>query len=124
MRPDGLILRCCAPGQMYKVPGCKDSLASASLTRMLVNSASCAAYCVVKAAGMCWTRMTAAGKSRVKPGARRMTVAGPPVEAARTTIGKRWSAGADGLAGFASAGAGVSLIAWTVEARRDAGRTT
>src|ERR1700749_4569444 len=58
---------------------------------MPVNSASCAAYCVVKEAGMCCTRKTAAGKSRVKPGARRMTVAGPPVEAPRTTTGKRCS---------------------------------
>ena len=56
-----------------------------------MNSASCVAYCVVNAAGMCCTRITAAGKSPVKPGAMRMTVAGPPVDAASTTIGKRWS---------------------------------
>ena len=46
---------------------------------------------------MCCTRKTAAGKSRVKPGAMRITVAGPPVEAPRTTTGKRWSVtGAEG----------------------------
>src|ERR1700746_956280 len=65
---------------------------SASFTEISVNSASCAANCVVKAAGMCCTRITAAGNSLVKPGTRRMTVAGPPVDAARTTTGKRWSA--------------------------------
>src|SRR5581483_2838864 len=72
---------------------------------MPVNSASWAAYCVVKAAGMCWTRMTAAGNSRVKPGARRITVAGPPVEAARTTTGKRWSRPELGAGRLAGAGA-------------------
>ena len=69
----------------------RDSLDSASFTRISVNSASWAAYWEVKVAGMCCTKMTAAGKSRVKPGAMRITVAGPPVEATKTTTGNRWS---------------------------------
>src|SRR6266849_1727021 len=56
MRPVGVTRKCCAPGQIYSVPGCTASLASASLTRMLVNSASCAAYCVVKVAGKAGTK--------------------------------------------------------------------
>src|SRR5712675_1019542 len=128
MRPVGLTRRCCAPGHIYSVPACTASPFSASLTRMLVNSASCAAYCVVKVAGMCCTRKTAAGKSRVNPGARRITVAGPPVEAPRTTTGKRWSAGITGVvrmgigAGFA--GAALPLAPCTVRATLEAVRTT
>src|SRR6266404_2415015 len=126
MRPAGVTRRCCAPGQMYSVPGCTVSLASASFTRMLVNSASCAAYCVVKAAGMCCTRKTAAGKSRVNPGARRITVAGPPVEAPSTTTGKRWSAGIAGdvRAGAESFGAALPFVPCTERASLDAVRTT
>src|SRR6267143_3210720 len=127
MRPVGVMRRCCPPGQMYNVPGSRDSLASASLTRISVNSANCAAYCVVNAAGMCCTRMTAAGKSLVKPGAMRMTVAGPPVEAARTTTGNLWSspevAGARGLTGVC----GRTLappVSCNFEASREAVRTT
>src|SRR5690242_12532936 len=97
---------------------------------MLVNLASCAAYWVVKLAGICCTRNTAAGKSRVKPGARRMTVAGPPVEAPSTTMGKRWSSEADcgwratGGRGTAGPVAGAPLVPCTVDAIRDAVRTT
>src|SRR5439155_3374004 len=105
----------------------RDSLASASFTRTPVKSASCAAYCVVNAAGMCCTRITAAGKSAVKPGAIRITVAGPPVEAARTTTGKRWSSPEVG-AGRVLAGAGVEglepVAFWIERARREAVRTT
>src|SRR5215469_1508776 len=104
-----------------------DSLSSASFTRIPVNSASCSAYCVVNAAGICCTRITAAGKSRVKPGAMRMIVAGPPVEAARTTTGKRRSAPPTD-AGFGSAGwdgAGLPVeVARIVFASRTAVRTT
>src|SRR5579862_639681 len=102
---------------------------------MPVNSASWAAYCVVKDAGMCCTRKTAAGNSRVNPGARRITVAGPPVEAPRTTIGNRCSRDANATdAGRArtadddfglEAGedcAGVALC--KVDASREAVRTT
>src|SRR3984893_6262308 len=94
---------------------------------MLVNSASCAAYCVVKDAGMCCTRKTAAGKSRVNPGARRITVAGPPVEAPSTTTGKRWSAGMTGAVrtgGVGFAGAALPFVPCTVSASLDAVRTT
>src|SRR5216684_3350925 len=129
MRPVGLTRRCCAPGHIYKVPACTASPFSASFTRMLVNSASCAAYCVVKVAGMCCTRKTAAGKSRVNPGARRITVAGPPVEAPITTTGKRWSAGIAGAGTVRTAGAGLAgeaprFVPWTVRASREAVRTT
>src|SRR4030088_2642989 len=93
---------------------------------MLVNSANCAAYCVVNEAGMCCTRITAAGKSRVKPGAKRITVAGPPVDAARTTTGKRCSE-YDAAGRLAGAGGGAIdrpsafLIS---DATREALRTT
>src|SRR5713101_3339905 len=76
---------------------------------------------------MCCTRITAAGKSRVKPGARRMTVAGPPVEAASTTTGNRWSR-PDVAAGRRLTGSDTTVLelleCWIVEARRDAVRTT
>src|SRR3984885_9661061 len=102
---------------------------------MPVNSASCAAYCVVNVAGMCCTRKTAAGKSRVKPGARRITVAGPPVEAPRTTMGKRCSREANATdAGRAvtagddfglEAGEDCAGVAFCkVDTSRDAVRTT
>ena len=39
------------------------------LTRISVNSASCAAYCVVNAAGMCCTRIARSRNFLVKPGA-------------------------------------------------------
>src|SRR5579864_7138252 len=94
---------------------------------MEVNSASCAAYWVVKDAGMCCTRKMAAGKSRVKPGARRMTVAGPPVDAANTTTGNRWSR-LDFRAGCGATGAGAVCGApfdfCSVEASLEAVRTT
>src|SRR6267143_6323759 len=127
MRPVGVMRRCCPPGQMYNVPGSRDSLASASFTRTSVNSASCEAYCVVNAAGMCCTRITAAGKSRVNPGAIRIIVAGPPVEAARTTTGNLWSspevAAGRGLTGVC----GRTLappVSCNLEASREAVRTT
>src|SRR5882672_8422509 len=127
MRPVGVMRRCCAPGQMYNVPGSRDSFASASFTRTSVNSASCEAYCVVNAAGMCFTRITAAGKSRVNPGAIRMTVAGPPVEAARTTTGNLWSS-PDEAAGRVLAGVCGRALALPIpcnfEASREAVRTT
>src|SRR5262249_2929971 len=96
---------CCPPGQMYKVPGCKDSFDSASLTRISVNSSSCAAYWLVKAAGIGCTRITAAGKSFWKAGARRITVAGPPVDAASTTTGNLCSTFEDDE-GFGATGFG------------------
>src|SRR6266850_1496266 len=127
MRPVGVMRRCCAPGQMYNVPGSRDSFASASFTRTSVNSASCEAYCVVNAAGMCCTRITAAGKSRVNPGAIRMTVAGPPVEAARTTTGNLWSS-PDEAAGRELLGVCGRTLALPIpcnfEASREAVRTT
>src|SRR5215470_3660042 len=102
---------------------------------MPVNSASCAAYCVVNEAGICCTRKTAAGNSRVNPGARRITVAGPPVEAPRTTTGNRCSREANateaGRAGIADdefgleAGEDCAGVAFcNVDASRDAVRTT
>src|SRR5215468_5939239 len=110
---------CWPPGQIYKVPGCRDSFASASFTRISVNSSSCAAYWLVNAAGMCCTRITAAGKSFVKPGERRITVAGPPVEAASTTTGNLCSvlAGAEvfDAIGF-ECGCDVPFAPCTVEA--------
>src|SRR3989442_1791341 len=74
---------------MYNVPSCSASFVSASFTRILVNSESCAAYWLVKFAGMCCTTITDAGKSRVKPGTRRITAAGPPVDAAIAATGNR-----------------------------------
>src|SRR5260370_746145 len=112
---------------MERVPGCTVSLFSAACTRMVVNSASCAAYCVVKVVGMWCTRKTAAGKSRVNPGARRITVAGPPVEAPSTTTGKRWSAGIAGAVragGDGLAGAALPFVPCTERASLDAVRTT
>src|SRR5579859_1144170 len=97
---------------------------------MPVNSANCRAYCVVNAAGMCCTRITAAGKSFVNPGASRITVAGPPVEAASTTTGNRVSeettAGATGRAagGWGLAAAPPFIGACSAAASREAVRTT
>src|SRR6267143_1883432 len=76
---------------------------------------------------MCCTRITAAGKSRVNPGAMRMTVAGPPVEAARTTTGNLWSS-PDEAAGRELTGAcGRGLVptgSCNFDASREAVRTT
>src|SRR5438445_12801247 len=59
----------------------------ASLTLMADISANCALNCVVKLAGMCCTSNTAPGNSFGNDGMSFMSVAGPPVEAAMTTIG-------------------------------------
>jgi hypothetical protein len=63
-----------------------------------------------------------------------MTVAGPPVEAPRTTTGKRWSSddavddadreARDGAGLGVAAAAGAGLVPWTVDASREAVRTT
>src|SRR5713226_2795319 len=118
----GIIRRCCDPGHTYRHPGCSASFCSASLTRMLVNSVNCRANWLVKLGGMCCTSNTAAGKSLVNPGTRRMTVAGPPVEAARTTMGKRISDGA--LRGAACAPAFFDGVRGKAALGREAVRTT
>src|ERR1700691_2959758 len=69
------------------MPGCTDSFASASFTVNCETSASCSAKGFVNAAGICSTKSTAPGKSFGNPATTRITAAGPPVDAAITTIG-------------------------------------
>src|ERR1700693_1719806 len=81
------------------MPGCTNSLACASVTGNLEISASCNVNCLVKAAGICSTRSTAAEKSLGSVATTRITAAGPPVDAAITTIGN--------FVAFCEAGAGA-----------------
>src|SRR3954449_5028870 len=75
------------PGQRYSEPGEMISPGDASLTLTAEISASCWANCEVKLAGMCCTSNTAPGNSFGNDGISFISVAGPPVEAAMTTIG-------------------------------------
>src|SRR6201993_2642916 len=85
--PVGDTRRWCEPGQTYTVPGVTISPASASLARILQVSDNCWLNCDVKLPGMCCTMITAPGNSRGNNGTSFISVAGPPVEAAITTMG-------------------------------------
>src|SRR5258708_13742970 len=63
------------------------SPASASLTRIWETSASCWLNCWVNVPGMCCTRTTAPGKSLGNCGTKLIGAAGPPVDAATSTMG-------------------------------------
>src|SRR5438309_7976992 len=91
------------------------SPAEASFTRIDEISASCWANCVVKLAGMCWTNNTAPGNSLGNAGTSFISVAGPPVEAAMTTMGNfpspRFMADeSENMDGAADLGAAVGLL--------------
>src|SRR3984957_17576514 len=66
------------------------SFCSASFTGSCDTSPNCVVNGCVKAAGICKTNKTAAGKFLGNPETTRMTAAGPPVDAAITTIGVRF----------------------------------
>src|SRR5438105_6207701 len=86
-RPVAETFMCEEPGHRYKLPGEMISPGDASFTFIEEISANCWLNCVVKLAGMCCTSKTAPGNSLGKDGISFISVAGPPVEAAMTTMG-------------------------------------
>src|ERR1041384_3021725 len=84
---------------------------AASLTLMADISANCCANCDVKLAGMCCTSKTAPGNSLGNEGMSFISVAGPPVEAAMTTMGNLPSPRLSADESLKTVGAGLGAAA-------------